>query len=409
MFKMFFVCFVFFALGLNQVSSCVASDSTDENAVDDSSERQLDDRMPAFRWDTLPLYMHIRKVDAFTAEELDFLAGFPLITLEKTTGARTYGSTDEGTIQAAKAIKQVNPAAKVLFYRNVIVHYGGYSFDQQLDDIPNWYLIDKRGKEQLIRNECQAYDTSNSALRKWWVTTATDVCKSPYVDGVFLDGNVKVLSSYLKRQLPPNKKQQTIDGYRDMMTETRQVLGPKKLMIANMIRARFDEGGVEFMNYFDGSYLECFVTPAGTQLNQADYLAKGIAATQKSARQGKIIAMTMSIGDSSVSDGVDELHKRVDDISKIQQDELNFKLALFLVCAEKYSYLFLNDGYCADVRGKNRVCQSGLWLKSLPEYKKNLGAPKGPAKQQGYVYTREFQHASVWLDVEKNQGKIDWK
>lgn len=388
---------------------CRAAKTVAEDAIGESDRSESPSRMPNFSWATLPLYMHIRKVDAFTDQELNYLAGFPLITLEKTTGSREYGSTDEGTVQAAKAIKQINPATKVLFYRNVIVHYRTYSFDKQLAGIPNWYLVDKRGNDQLIRGDSRAYDTSNSELRKWWITTAAEVCQSPYVDGLFLDGNVKVLTSYLERQLPPNKKKQTINGYHKMMTETRSALGPEKLMIANILRARFDNGGLEFMNYFDGSYLECFTTPSGTQLSKADYLVKGIGATQQAAQQGKIIAMTMSIGDSGVSNDVDELHTRIDDISEIRQDELNFKLALFLVCAEKYSYLFLNDGYCVDTRGKNKVCQSGLWLKSLPEYKKRLGAPKGPAKKVGYLYTREFAHASVWLDVEHSQGKIVWK
>ncbi|MFC1766435.1 alpha-L-fucosidase [Planctomycetota bacterium] len=64
---------------------------------------------PKFSWDTVPLYMHMRKSAAFTPEELDYLAGFPLITLDKTTGSATYGSSVEGSRMAAKAIKAVLP------------------------------------------------------------------------------------------------------------------------------------------------------------------------------------------------------------------------------------------------------------------------------------------------------------
>ena len=366
-------------------------------------------RMPEFSWDTMPLYIHIRKLEKFTDEELQYLAGFPLITLEKTTGSKSYGSTDAGTIEAAKAIKQVNPKAKVLFYRNVFVHYPMYSFDDQLDNIPGWYLETKKGDDKVVRNKNRGYDTSNKAMRKWWVDTAAEVCQSPYVDGLFLDGNIKSLSGFLKGKLPKGKKEETVEGYREMMTATRKALGPEKLMVANIIRARFPQSGLEYMNYFDGTYLELFTKPAGTKLSKKDYLAKGIEATQSAARDGKIVAMTLGLGESGVSDGVDETHKRIDDLSTISQDELQYKLALFLVCAEKYSYLFLNDGYCVDSRGKNNVCQSGLWLKSLPEYKKPLGAPKGPATRDGYIYTREFEHARVWLDIENDKGKVTWK
>ena len=138
-------------------------------------------------------------------------------------------------------------------------------------------------------------------------------------------------------------------------------------------------------------------------------MAKGIEATQTVAREGKIVAMTLGLGESGVSDGVDETHKRIDDISAISQDQLQFKLALFLICAEKHSYLCLHDGYCVDTRGRKKICQSGLWLKSLPEYQKPLGPPKGSAVKKGYIYTREFEHASVWLDIENSQGKVTWK
>ena len=75
-----------------------------------------------------------------------------------------------------------------------------YSFDDQLDNIPGWYLETKKGDDKVVRNKNRGYDTSNEAMRKWWVDTAAEVCQSPYVDGLFLDGNIKSLSSFLRRE-----------------------------------------------------------------------------------------------------------------------------------------------------------------------------------------------------------------
>ena len=83
-----------------------------------------EDRFPDFSWDTVPRYMHVRKSIAFTKEEIQYLATFPLITFEKTTGMKDSGSTEKGTLKAAKAVKQINPRAKILYYRNILVHYG---------------------------------------------------------------------------------------------------------------------------------------------------------------------------------------------------------------------------------------------------------------------------------------------
>ena len=362
---------------------------------------------PAFSWDTLPLYIHVRKARKFTPEELKHLASFPLITLEKTTGVQDYGSTEAGTIKAARGIKEINPAAKVLFYRNVIVHYSGYRADDQLKSIPNAFLTSKKGIQKLIRDKNKAYDLSNPDLRAWWVEAAAKTCNHPSVDGLFVDGNIKVLSSYLKRTLPAGKKEAVVDGFDQLMRSTRKAIGPDKLIVANILRARFDNGGLEFMDHFDGSYLEGFEHAVGGT-SKADYLAKGIATAQTAARQGKIIAFTLNAGQTTMSDNIDEVHGHLKGIESIDQDRVNFCIALFLVIAEKHSYLCLHDGYDVNPRGR-KPTSNALWLNTLPEYQKKLGKPKGPAIKNGYHYSREFEHASVELNIESGKADIKWK
>ena len=373
----------------------------------DTGATQTPAKLPAFSWDTLPLYAHVRKATKFTPEELKHLASFPLITLEKTTGVKDYGSTDAGTIEAAKAIKQIDPTTKVLFYRNVIVHYPGYRYDDQLGSIPDAFLTSKKGEQNLVRGQNKAYDLSSEQLRKWWVETMATTTNHKAIDGLFLDGNVKVLSSYLKRTLPDGKKEAVMRGFDQMMRDTRKALDPEKLMIANVLRARFDKGGLEFMDYFDGSYLEGF-EHAVAGASKADYLAKGIETAQTAARQGKIIALTLNVSKASMSDGVDEVHGHLKDFESIDQDRVNFCIALFLVVAERHSYFCLHDGYNINPRGR-RPTTNALWLKSLPQYNKKLGAPKGPAVKQGYRYSREFEHASVKLNIESGKADIKWK
>ncbi len=364
-----------------------------------------DTRYPDFSWDTLPLYMHVRKADAFTDEELDFLASFPLITLEKTTGIRSSGSTDRGTLAAAEAIKQRNPRAKVLFYRNVFVHYPGYSFDEDLADIPEAFVVDRRGRKDLVRGDTAAYDLSNRGVVDWWVETAVDVCTSPAIDGLFLDGNIKVVSPYLADRLPPGKKQAIVDGYGQLVRKTRVALPASDLMIANMLRARLDDAGRGYLHSFDGSYIEGFTLPIGT-VSEADYVAKGIEAVQQAARSGKIIAMTLGLGESAAAaDGLDDTRAKLDDPADVDA-RVDYLVALFLVCAEPHSYLFLHDGYAVDTR--QGECLSRVWLKRFPHYDRPLGPPRGPATRRGYEFSRSFAHADVTVDIEKRQATIDW-
>jgi hypothetical protein len=156
---------------------------------------------------------------------------------------------------------------------------------------------------------------------------------------------------------------------------------------------------------FDGSYIEAFETTVG-KIPVKDYVAKGITAFQEAARQGTVIAFTAGLGEESGSAGkaneaqTDEIRtalKKEDDNNR----RFQYLLALFLICAEKHSYVFAHDGYDA----KN----STQWRKPRPEFERPLGAPKGPAVRAGYTYTREFEHVSVFVDIEQENARIDWK
>jgi len=357
---------------------------------------------PEFTWDKIPLYMHVRKASSYTDQEIEFIAKFPLITFEKSNGHKSHGSTEKGTLLAARAVKKANPKAKVLYYRNVIVHYGSYEANKELDKIPTALLKDKNGNTKLVRNRVEAYDLSSPELRNWWINTCKEMTADPAIDGIFLDGNIKALEpGYLTRQIGVGKKKQTMDGYHAMMKQTREAIGPNKLMLANIIRARFKDGGLEYLDYFDGSYLEGFFHNVG-KASYEEYVAKGIDAIQKAARQGKIIAFTAGLDtpQNNSKMGIDEGHRKVESDAQAHA-ALTYPLGIFLICAEKYSYFRVHEGYEAD--------KNGHWMRWFPEYDHPLGKPLGPAKKEGFRYSRKFEHASVTLDLTKRSAEIQWQ
>jgi len=196
-----------------------------------------------------------------------------------------------------------------------------------------------------------------------------------------------------------------VDGYTAMMTDARRILGPEKLMVANVLRARFPDSGMSRLRAFDGSYMEGFETAVGN-VSLKDYVAKGIAAFQEAARQRFLIAFTAGLGEEDSDEGAKN-RQRTDEIRKsLAGDEaaarrFNYLLAIFLICAEEQSYFCAHDGYDAK--------KSKVWMKPPAECARPLGAPKGPAVRAGCVYTREFARASVRLDLETQTGKIDWR
>ena len=364
-------------------------------------------RLPDFSWDRVPLYMHIRKAQNFTEDEIKYLATFPLVTFEKTTGSETFQSTEDGTLAAAKAVKEVNPSTKILYYRNVFVHYGSYKANAEIDKIPGAFLVGREGKTKLVRGKSEAYDLTNPQLREWWVGHAKQMCADPAIDGLFLDGNIKVLSAgYLKRDIGIEKKNAIFQDYEGMMRETRQAIGPDKIMLANVLRTgQSKDDGLEAIKLFDGSYIEGFEL-AATPDQRKNNVARGMVAFQKAAREGFMIAFTAGLSEMNTEEGdlnparTDEIRKGLganDDYSK----RFNYLLALFLVCAEKHSYFLAHDSYVANKKNK-------LWMKRSAEFDRPLGPPKGPAVQDGYIYTREFAHAKVRVDIENEVGEIEW-
>jgi hypothetical protein len=360
------------------------------------------DRLPDFSWDTVPRYMHVRKVTAFTPEEAEYLASFPLVTFEKTTGMKEFGSTEAGTLRAAEAVKRVNPRTKILYYRNILVHYAMYDADQQLAAIPDAFLVDQKGNDKLVRGKVPAYDLSNKAVQSWWLDHAKMMCASEYIDGLFVDGNIKVLEpAYLRKVVGEKKKADVEKAYHRMMTTLPKTIGQDKIIIANMIRARFDDAGLDYLEYFDGSYIEQFEHTVGG-MSREDFVAKGVAAIQTAARKGKIIAFTIGLGESSdTALGIDESRSSVTSSEAVRQ-RFTYSLALFLICAEKQSYFMASNGYGVD--GDSNP----LWMNDFPEYAYPLGAPKGRAVKKGYTYRREFKHASVMVDIQTEKAEIVW-
>jgi hypothetical protein len=351
--------------------------------------------------------MHIRKARKFSKDEIKYLATFPLVTFEKTTGSQTFKSTEDGTLAAAKAVKKINPSTKILYYRNVIMNWPTYKVNAEFDKIPGAFLVGKNGKTKLNFGKTDSYDLTNPQVREVWVGNVKQMCADPAIDGVFFDAVCKAMGpTYLAKDIGEEKKAALVEGYKTMMTETRQAIGPDKIMLANVLRVGTPDNGLEAIKQFDGSYLERIEEArTGDKAAKRNYLAQGIETFQKAAREGYMIAMTLPLGEINTEAGEGDV-ENMDEISKpVGENEdynkrFNYILSLFLVCAEKHSYFLAKDGYNAD--------KSKVWMKRPAEFDRPLGPPKGPAVQDGYIYTREFAHAKVRLDIDNQVGEIEW-
>ena len=126
--------------------------------------------------------------------------------------------------------------------------------------------------------------------------------------------------------------------------------------------------------------------------------ASTIETMNKASKDGKLVIFKAWPGFTWWSDK--ELIKKPHaDQLAVAKKNLTFPLACFLVGAGPNCYFCYTWGWLPEYGTFDRY----------PEFDKQLGPPKADAVRTGWTFRREFQHASVFVDIEKRIGRIDWK
>ena len=349
------------------------------------------DALPPFSWDRVPLYAHVKKsAGDFTPEELDFLAKhFDFITIEKGQAVDKRDNTEAGIAEAARQIKQRNPRAKVLFYWNAFLDYPLYKASRNLP--AGWHLKDRNDKPVMIRKSIFGYDLARDEVRAWWSDTAAAAVHDGATDGIFADALLKVTAPGKRELLGDEKYRALNDGLVAMLKETSRKLGPGKLLLYNGLR---DGDGHQFLPFTSGAMIEHFGHFSGVGKEK---MAKDLDAVRAAARTGKIVCLKAWPGFAWTDASM--MQKPHDELVRLARERLTFPLACFLVAAEANCYFCYTWGYREDHGTFD-------WY---PEFDKPLGPPQGEAKRTGWIYQREFAHASVLVNLETKTAKIDWR
>jgi hypothetical protein len=108
-------------------------------------------------------------------------------------------------------------------------------------------------------------------------------------------------------------------------------------------------------------------------------MAADLALISNAGREGKIVIVKGWPGFSWMDARRDNATEKL----REARSAIKFPLACFLIAAEKYSYFCYSWGYHHNDGG----------LAWYPEYDKPLGPPRGPARRDGWIYTRQFERA----------------
>ena len=380
-----FIAFFFTSVIIAQSNSYINSDG---------SSFVPKDFYPKFSWETTPQYFMFQdKKRLLTPEEIDFIVPrTDFICIEKSHGKAENSPAELGAKHEAEAFKKLKPEIKVLFYFNSAYAwtYTSYSENftkEKIDEYPDlkdFLIVNPKTGKLAEHNGAFCFDVLNPAFREWWVETVAKGVRETGCDGVFIDqmhGN----SRFRK------EKQAEIEiAMGEMMESLKNRMPSDKILLGN--NANNDDAkfayppcdAVMFENYSKAR-------------SSKESLLKEWGQMLKNAQEGKISVFRLGVEGA----GRGNL-KPADEMPKYSQEKLEFAQACFLIGAQPYSYFMYSWGW---------QLHTGPMV-DYPALQKPLGAPKGAYERknsEGWEFTREYEHASVWVDTEKREAKITWR
>ncbi|MDP4612104.1 MAG: putative glycoside hydrolase family 15 protein [Opitutales bacterium] len=347
---------------------------------------------PEFSWDTVPLYyMFGDKGRVLTPDQVKFIAArTSFLCIEKSHGMGQLGAAELGAKHEAAAFKKVNPNIKVLFYFNAAYAWPYTSYNKILTreglkenpKLKEVLVVHPKTGELVNRYGALCYDVLNPFMRKWWVETVAKAVEETGCDGAFIDqmhGNV---------EFRPEKRIEVEQAMGEMMTALKEKLGPDKILLANNAYADSARliypvsDAIMFENY-------------ARQKSSKESLLSEWEDMLRIAKDGKISVFRLGVEGTWRGN----MQPNMPQLSK---EKLEFAHACYLIGAQPYSYFMYSWGW---------KLSTGP-LVDYSELRRPLGAPKGPYKRtdpNGWEFTREFEHVSVWVNTDTREAKITWK
>mgnify|MGYP003858016057 FL=1 len=348
-------------------------------------------RRPPFSWDTVPIYqMFGDGKRLLTDAELKIVAASSdFICIEKSHGISKTGCAWLGAAREIERFKKIDPKMFCLFYFNSAYAFpfskdtGVFGAKVVEEPFRSFLISDPKTGEPKRRGAVRMYDVLNPEFRTWWAETVGKGVRESGADGLFVD---QMHGFAFER-----RKQQTevAAAQAEMMRMAKVAIGPEKILLLNNgehIPALFEIGDA-FM--FEHANAARFLTK--------EAIVKDWDDMKKIAAAGKITVWR--IGVNKEPEGAKCVSGA--DFEKFARERLSYYLAAFLIGAQPYSYFQYGWGW---------TLQDGA-LVDYPEFSKPLGAPKAEATRPdpaAWIFTREFEKASVRVDLAAGQGEIHW-
>jgi len=354
---------------------------------------QAQEGFPPFSWDHVPVSAHLGVGDGLTTEQSNFLADhFNFITF---TAGNTQNTVEPNIAMEARAVKQRNPNAKVLFYWSSDMWKKPWKLSNATFPV-NGLLLDPKNDNK----ESSYYDLTRQDVRDWWVDVAVKAVGEYSCDGIFVDGAGTATIKW-GRVANQEKVADLEQGLFTMLKDAHEKMGQDKIIIFNPLHGddlKKGPVGVEYLSLADGAMMDDFDRSPDITQQDKEYLFNELVEMSNAAKDGNIIVFKAWPGFTWWSDP-EMIKKPHEEIHRLACERITFPLACFLVAAQQNSYFCFTWGWQGEYGTYD-------WY---PEFDKPLGEPSGDMVKEGWKLSREFKHASVWVNLETKEAKINWK
>ena len=122
---------------------------------------------------------------------------------------------------------------------------------------------------------------------------------------------------------------------------------------------------------------------------------------EKTVAQGKILLFSAGPGAYGREESKAASQKTPKEMRQWMRENITYPLGVFLLVAGRHSYFEWTSTPDA-LLGALRDHES-------EEYHRPLGRPLGPAENDGHVYTRQYEHLDVRVDIRKKEAVLSWQ
>ncbi len=353
---------------------------------------------PKFSWDSTPQYFMFGDTERLLKpEQVSFIAektGF--ICIEKSHGLKPLGAAELGAKHECEAFKNSKPEIKVLFYYNSAWAWPYTSYNKNFTrenidahpELRSLLVVNPETGELNHRRGIFSFDVLNPDFRKWWMENVLKGIEVSGCDGAFID---QMHGFFFLRK---DRKEEVLKAMGEMLAELKNRMGTDKILLANNAN---DDMAKYVYPHIDATMFEHYSSKRNTKEN----LLKEWDDMLRNAKEGKI--SVFRFGFEHDVDIPDRTSKTVynEEMERLAKENLEFYLSCYLIGAQPYSYFQYGWGW--DLSDGSLV--------DHPDLLKPLGAPKGAYERtdpEGWEFTREFEHASVWINTESRESKITW-